>query len=88
MSMNIGDKGAIRGRVFGDNGPLQGVRVEAGDQVAFTNDAGDFLLENVSSGAQYVFFSFEGYTGALVKVTAVSYTHLDVYKRQGYCFPI
>ncbi|HHT10493.1 MAG: tetratricopeptide repeat protein [Atribacterota bacterium] len=71
MSMNIGDKGAIRGRVFGDNGPLQGVRVEAGDQVAFTNDAGDFLLENVSSGAQYVFFSFEGYTGALVKVTVV-----------------
>ena len=69
--MNIGDKGAIRGRVFGDNGPLQGVRVEAGDQVAFTNGAGDFLLENVSSGAQYVFFSFEGYTGALVKVTVV-----------------
>ncbi|QPM67577.1 tetratricopeptide repeat protein [Atribacter laminatus] len=71
MSMNIGEKGTVRGRVFGDNGPLQGVRVETGDQVAYTNDSGDFLLENVSSGTQYIFFSCEGYAGTLVKVNVI-----------------
>jgi len=71
MSLNIGEKGAVRGRVEGENGPLQGVRVESGDRIVFTNETGDFLLENISSGVQYIFFSCEGYTSSLVKVTVV-----------------
>jgi len=57
MSLNIGEKGAVRGRVEGENGPLQGVRVESGDRIVFTNETGAFLLENISSGVQYIFFS-------------------------------
>jgi len=78
MSLNVGEKGAVRGRVLGDNGPLQGVRVETGDQVTFTNNTGDFLLENVTSGAQYIFFSCEGYTGALIKVTVVKDNEVSI----------
>jgi len=78
MSMNVGEKGTVRGRVFGDNGPLQGVRVETGDQVAYTNDAGDFLLENISSGTQYIFFSCEGYAGTLVKVNVIKGNEVSI----------
>ena len=78
MSMNVGEKGTVRGRVFGVNGPLQGVRVETGDQVAYTNDAGDFLLENISSGTQYIFFSCEGYAGTLVKVNVIKGNEVSI----------
>jgi len=78
MSMNVGEKGTVRGRVFGDNGPLQGVRVETGDQVAYTNDAGDFLLENISSATQYIFFSCEGYAGTLVKVNVIKGNEVSI----------
>ncbi|NLJ49113.1 MAG: tetratricopeptide repeat protein [Candidatus Atribacteria bacterium] len=71
MTMSFGEKGTVRGRVEGNNGPLQGVRVESGNQVVFTNEAGEFLLEDISSGAQYIFFSCEGYSGTMVQVTVV-----------------
>jgi len=69
MGLSVGNQGMVRGRALGETGPLLGVRVEAGDRVVYTDVTGGFLLENVPSGNQYIFFSFSGYTGAFIKVT-------------------
>ncbi len=68
IGTNINQRGIVRGRVVGGNGPLEGVRVEEGEMVVFTDSSGAFILENVPSGNQYLFFSLPGYTGAFVKV--------------------
>jgi TolA-binding protein len=78
IGTNINQRGIVRGRVIEENGPLEGVRVEEGESVVFTDSSGTFLLENVPSGNQYLFFSLPGYTGAFVKVVVEKGTEVSI----------
>ena len=78
IDLNMGSQGAVRGKVLGENGPLLGVRVEVGDRVVYTNDAGEFLLEKIPSGAQYIFFSNDGYAGTFIKVIVVKGEEIQI----------
>ncbi|NSW75750.1 MAG: tetratricopeptide repeat protein [Candidatus Atribacteria bacterium] len=63
------EKGSIEGEVWGDNGPLAGVLVEAGGVQTVTNGEGKFRLENVPAGTTFVFFSADMYVGTFKQVT-------------------
>ncbi|MGC8777334.1 MAG: tetratricopeptide repeat protein [Candidatus Caldatribacteriaceae bacterium] len=63
------EKGSIAGEVWGDDGPLAGVLVEAGGVKTFTDGEGKFLLESVPVGETFVFFSASQYVGTFTEIT-------------------
>ncbi|MGQ9472911.1 MAG: tetratricopeptide repeat protein [Candidatus Caldatribacteriaceae bacterium] len=65
------ERGSISGSVRDNQGPLEGVLVEAGGISTQTDPEGRFLLENVPAGEVFLFFSLSGYVGTFVRVSVV-----------------
>lgn len=63
------ERGSISGSVRDNQGPLEGVLVEAGGLSTQTDAEGRFLLENVPAGKMFMFFSLSGYVGTFVRVS-------------------
>ncbi|MGQ9622457.1 MAG: tetratricopeptide repeat protein [Candidatus Caldatribacteriaceae bacterium] len=64
----IGGRGNVTGEVWNNVGPIEGVLVEGGGKSTLTDADGRFLLEDVSTGNCYIFFSHPSYTGAVLEV--------------------
>ena len=64
---SVTKKGSLEGEVWGENGPLVGAVVEGEGSTVITGEGGKFLIEGLSPGEHYLFFSCSGYTGEVVK---------------------
>lgn len=65
--LSVTEKGSLEGEVWGESEPLVGAVVEGGGCTVFTGEGGKFLIEGLSSGEHYFFFSYPEHTGKVIK---------------------